>query len=42
MKIEDEMDTLFSELQSKLDQLNSYISNEKNSLRKPREIINPE
>jgi hypothetical protein len=36
------MDTLFTALQSKLEQLNSYIENEKNSLRKPREIINPE
>ena len=42
MKIEDEMDSLFSELQTKLEQINSYIANEKNSLRKPREIINPE
>ena len=42
LKIEDEMDTLFTALQSKLEQLNSYIENEKNSLRKPREIINPE
>ena len=42
LKIEDEMDALFIDLQSKLEQLNSYIENEKNSLRKPREIITPE
>jgi F0F1-type ATP synthase membrane subunit b/b' len=42
IKIEDEMDTLFTELQTKIEQLNLYITNEKNSLRKPREIIEPE
>mgnify|MGYP001365423816 CR=1 FL=1 len=42
MNIEDEMDRMFTELQSKLEQLNLYIANEKSSLRKPREIIDPE
>jgi len=42
IKIEDEMDTLFTELQTKIEQLNLYITNEKNSLRKPRETIEPE
>ena len=42
MKIEDEMDSLFTDLQSKLEQLNAYVANEKSLLRKPREIIDPE
>ncbi len=42
IKIEDEMDTLFTELQTKIEQLNLYITNEKNSLRKHLEIIEPE
>ena len=41
MKVEDEMDALFTQLQSKIEQVNSYSANEKTSLRQPREIINP-
>ena len=41
-KIEDEIDTKLTEILNKFEQINNYIETEKNTLRKPRKIVEPE
>ena len=41
-KIEDEIDTKLTEILNKFNQINNYIEAEKNTLRKPRKIVEPE
>ena len=41
-KIEDEIDTKLTEILNKFEQVNNYIETEKNTLRKPRKIVEPE
>ena len=41
-KIEDDIDTKLSEILNKFEQINNYIETEKNTLRQPRKIIEPE
>ena len=40
--IEDQIDTKLSEILNKFEQVNKYIETEKNNLRQPRKIIEPE
>ena len=41
-KIEDEIDTKLTEILNKFNQINNYIEAEKNTLRKPRKIVETE
>ena len=41
-KIEDDIDTKLTEILNKFEQINNYIETEKNTLRQPRKIIEPE
>ena len=41
-KIEDEIDIKLAEILNKFEQINNYIETEKNTLRQPRKIIEPE
>ena len=41
-KIEDQIDNKLSEILNKFEQINNYIETEKNTLRKPRKIVEPE
>ena len=41
-KIEDDIDTKLTEILNKFEQINNYIETEKNTLRKPRKIVEPE
>ena len=41
-KIEDDIDTKLAEILNKFEQINNYIETEKNTLRQPRKIIEPE
>ena len=41
-KIEDDIDTKLTEILNKFEQINNYIETEKNILRQPRKIIEPE
>ena len=41
-KIEDDIDTKLTEILNKFEQINNYIETEKNILRQPRKIVEPE
>ena len=41
-KIEDQIDLKLTEILNKFDQINNFIETEKNSLRQPRKIVEPE
>ena len=41
-KIEDQIDNKLTEILNKFEQINNYIETEKNTLRQPRKIIEPE
>jgi len=41
-KIEDQIDNKLSEILNKFEQINNYIETEKNILRQPRKIVDPE
>ena len=41
-KIEDDIDAKLTEILYKFEQINNYIETEKNTLRKPRKIVEPE
>ena len=41
-KIEDEIDIKLAEILNKFEQINNYIETEKNTLRQPRKIVEPE
>ncbi len=41
-KIEDQIDSKLTEILNKFEQINNFIETEKNNLRKPRKIVEPE